>query len=189
MTGEYLSAVKQFQSAIIAGAPAAVVTHNLRHLAYEVAQHNLSMSSTTADAYRSLMAHLNAEPNNGKDDRLGWLYLVPVYDLGGADSPIDYHLIAGTGKLRGTPDGFNNVIENRVCIRCRGSGILTCPTCHGRGTVSEQVTAVVGHSMPLGLSNTRLPMTQTQYAHEECPTCKGKGTVSCDVCGGKGQER
>ena len=65
------------------------------------------------------------------------------------------------------------------CSHCHGtgaeagSGVETCPTCHGQGVVVKTMRTMLG-------------VMQTQ---SECPTCHGEGTMiknKCKVCGGTG---
>ncbi len=66
-----------------------------------------------------------------------------------------------------------------ACSHCHGSGaeagsgMETCPTCHGRGVIMHTTQSIFG-------------MMQTQGV---CPTCHGAGTViknKCHECGGTG---
>ncbi len=66
-----------------------------------------------------------------------------------------------------------------TCSHChgsgaeKGSGTTTCPTCGGRGVVTQSMRTILG-------------MMQTQH---ECPNCQGEGTIikdKCKSCGGSG---
>ena len=74
-------------------------------------------------------------------------------------------------------------IEDRACVACRGTGQVTCPDCHGRGTVT--VTKVVDRG-PNPLNG--IEMYWTEHFQENCGTCGGTGSVRCQVCGGRGIE-
>jgi len=74
------------------------------------------------------------------------------------------------------------VRKDVACTHCHGSGAQngsgmdTCPTCHGTGVISHTTQSIFG-------------MMQTQGV---CPTCRGEGQViknKCTYCGGTGLEK
>ena len=71
------------------------------------------------------------------------------------------------------------VTYDEQCSHCHGTGaekpedVQVCPTCHGRGTVQQQVRSPFG----------------TVVTEAECPTCHGNGKTvksNCTHCHGKG---
>ena len=71
-----------------------------------------------------------------------------------------------------------NIKKKDLCSKCNGlggTGVKTCPTCHGSGVVTS-------------VKRTPFGAFQTQTT---CPTCGGSGETvehSCSKCGGKGWE-
>ena len=73
-----------------------------------------------------------------------------------------------------------NLTVDEVCSACGGSGaaspsdIEDCPTCHGTGRISVDLTGLFGFGV----------------MDMECPECEGTGRVvadPCDACGGSGR--
>lgn len=73
------------------------------------------------------------------------------------------------------PDYYDNGRQGTVCSRCGGSGMMTCPTCHGTGTTDKTVYAP-DYNSGGGLSVT----------DRRCSMCGGARQIQCSLCFGKG---
>ena len=73
------------------------------------------------------------------------------------------------------PDYYDNGRQGTVCSRCGGSGMMTCPTCHGTGTTDKTVYAPdYGNGGGLSVTDRR------------CSMCGGARQIQCSLCFGKG---
>lgn len=67
------------------------------------------------------------------------------------------------------------------CVKCHGSGKITCPRCNGSGTTSSYSSPSPNYSGKKGGS-------KTGTSKSLCSKCKGSGDVTCTRCHGDGTE-
>lgn len=67
------------------------------------------------------------------------------------------------------------------CVKCHGSGKITCPRCNGSGTTGSYSSSTPNYS---GKKNG----SKTGTSESLCSKCKGSGSVTCTRCHGDGTE-
>jgi hypothetical protein len=150
----------------------------VRKVVAQVDNKNILMSASLLSTYRTLLARSEGKPVDATDGQMGWLYSIPDADPGDAES-VDYGPLAGVGHLR-IESASSHLIENRICVLCKGTGKIRCPDCHNGTIATTQRKPAY-----------RNPITgevhfQDDRAYITCGTCHGSGLVDCPACGGKG---
>ena len=67
------------------------------------------------------------------------------------------------------------------CVKCHGSGKITCTRCYGHGTISSSSSSSPNNS---GKRNG----SKTGRVKSLCSKCKGSGKITCTRCKGDGKE-
>ena len=119
-------------------------------------------------AYRvRLLTQYQARSLRYQEDRLGPEPIVSTHTVADLWSyslprPSDFVNRTASHPLRGT----DQLVD---CSQCHGLGLVRCPRCIGRGSITDLLLEGGGIT--------------------PCPACRGTGSATCEVCRGQGQMR